>query len=484
MGREYIYHSLVVFMLVSLTIKINSSQETVEPCPASLPCKCVGNTINCYNNDLTTISDFTFHANQDTFHTLDYSLNMVTNIDIKAFVTLDISTLLLNWNNISYIHPWGFKGLERSLNYLDLSHNNLKTLPDAIALLINIVSLQVHGNPIDGSIGKLGDDNHQDDGFIDSVMYSLGKNITTFSFGHVDALRYWPYTLRHFQQLRNLKVIGLNMEFMHLRSFYGFDKTIKSLSIEEANLIRIPEEIEHLSYLEELHINRNTYSFGDELLGEHTFTGLNATLKTLSLSFENLTEIPETLKYLKHLQNLSFEGNDLEFLTEHSMEILSHTNISYLSFKHCQLKRIPSSIPLVEGLNELDLSFNRLVTIENRDLQNMANLEVLRLNDNPLKYIADGEMIGLYSLYYLNLTNTLLINVPKAIHNLISLEILDIENVPIDCTCELSWLKRWIIWYDVNVEFYGECETVDQSLQSYVHDRLLRCPDLAEQDVG
>ena len=138
----------------------------------------------------------------------------------------------------------------------------------------------------------------------------------------------------------------------------------------------------------------------------------------------------------------------------------------------------------MERLNELDLSFNRLVTIENRDLQNMANLEVLRLNDNPLKYIADGEMIGLYSLYYLNLTNTLLINVPKAIHNLISLEILDIENVPIDCTCELSWLKRWIIWYDVNVEFYGECETVDQSLQSYVHDRLLRCPDLVEQDVG
>lgn len=466
--------------ILVLLAAICSCQSFTDLCPAPLPCTCQETIIRCDNRNFSNITEFIWTRDQDIFQVLDYSNNMVTEIGIKPFNVLEISTLLLSWNNITTLHDAAFVGLQKRLRYLDLSHNNLKTLPFAIWYLINLVSLDIYDNPIDGSVTG----NISTDGFTETVMYRLGSNITSFGFGHVDALRHWPSTLAHFQQLRTLKVIGINSDILRTDSFHGFERTIKILVIEYSLFRKIPSAIESLVYLEELHINHNRYSEGDEILEKYTFVTLNSTLKALSLNYNNLTFIPEALGYLKSLQNLSLIGNKIDLITEESIEVLTYTNISLLTFRHCILKRIPASISRLSGLTDLDFSFNRLVTVEGGDLQNLPNLQRLYLNDNPLRYIADVEFSGLYSLAYLNLSNTKLNIIPEAIHNLISLQVLDVENTAIECTCELTWLKRWLVWFDVSVEIYGQCETIDQSLQRYVNYRLPSCPAYLEQELG
>lgn len=475
---------LIYWIQIQTYYCLQLSHRTSSPCPAPVPCLCNNDVIDCRRKNLTSVVNFEWLSNQDSFHVLDYSHNSLNSIDLKAFFILEISSLLLKDNNISFIHEGGFVGLEKCLRILDLSHNHLKTLPLAVGRLVNIVSLDIHDNPIDGSLGAPNANKELFDGFVDSVMFSLGNNITNFTFGHKEALKFWPMSLQHFQQLQHLSVIGVNIDILHSGSFHGFEKTLKSLRIMYGKFRKLPAEIEHLFYLETLQIGLNRYEVGNEILNDHTFAGLNTSLKALMLTFDNFTDIPENLKYLSSLKSLIFEGNKLVLITEESIDAFSNTQVSYISFKKCKLKRIPSSISRLDTLTGLDFSFNQLVTIENGDLRNLPNLQKLWLNDNPLQYIADTELSGLYSLEYLNLTNTRLTIIPEAIHNLVSLKILDIENVAVDCTCDMVWIKQWMIWFGVSLEVYGECETIDRKLQDFIDNRLLSCPDFIEEGLG
>lgn len=461
---------LAVFMTSSSGFVISSTQ-----CPAPEPCLCHGIVIDCRNKGLDTIPSFKY-KNVDAFKTLDMGGNRLTDLPPSAFSELSLTSIYLDNNNISKVHEMAFHGHEKELVVLNLANNNLQQLPIAVGRLGVIKILDISGNPIDSS-PHIDAKNKTVDGLTTSVMIDIGDSIEEFSFGHKLTLRNWPFSLRHLQQLEILKIIGCNIGLLYQGSFHGFTETLKSLTIEHSQLKQVPVAIEELQHLEELHIDYSENDIGDKMIIKEPFEQVSSSLKVLSLRYNKLKQFPSVMKYLIHLQILSLEGNYFTYISDENVQDLKQTNVSILILKNCKLKRIPSSISELKTLTELDLSYNAIVTIEHGDIQNSFSLKNLSLKANPLKYIARSSFTGLESLKYLDLSHTNMTYISEGIQNLYSLETFDLSDTPMECTCDMFWVKRWMDIFGGALRIHGLCDTIDSLIQEYLNTRVPKCPD-------
>ena len=406
--------------------------------------------------------------------------NSIQTILANAFVGLssvNVSTILLDNNEIISINPTAFIGIENSIKVLNLANNKLTYLQTAIGTLRAISSLDVSSNPIPGYVkhGHTGND-----GLTDSVMRQIGDTIIKFRFGSKDALRTWPKSLSHLSRLRELSVSGSSVTFFPSTAFYGFEYTLKKLTIENAALGAVPLSINNLHTLEELHLDNLEYPFGDDSLISAPFSNIAPTLKILSLKNDSLTVFPEVIQQLTSLVNLTLDGNDLEFVSDEAIKLLITANVSTLSLRNCNLKRVPGAISDLTHLLNLDLDENQIRSLESTDLQNLNNLQTLSLSSNPLKYISDNALCGLNELVDFSLRNTSLTEVSRSFQILQKLAHLDLTDSKIDCTCDITWMKKWkeqCQLSETKVEIDGKCETINEEIEKYINMRLTQCPD-------
>ena len=451
------------------------------PCPAPDPCHCHQTVVDCNNKSLQTIVTFKY-INIDSFDTLDYGGNMLTSLPAASFSELSLTALYINDNNISHVHEMAFHGHEKYLLILNLANNDLTTLPVALARLRVIKVLDVSGNPI-FVYPHIKDSLPQTPKEQDSAVLSLlGDSLEEFSFGHTSALIEWPDTLRHLQQLRVLKIIGSDIDLLFKGSFDGFTYTLKSLTFQYANLKQVPTAIASLKQLEELHFDHNQFAEGDKIIINETFKGIGSTLKVLSLEYSNFKHFPSAIRFLSNLKNLSLEGNDFIYISDESVFDLKQTKVSFLNLRKCGLKRTPGSISALKTLETLDLSFNDIVTIEYGDIQNLPLLKNLSYRANPIKYISPSTFNELVALTYLDLSETSLTYLSEGILNLKNIQILDLTNTRMDCTCDMFWVKRWMNSLETGIRIDGNCETIDSLIQEYLNKRIPKCPDYISLD--
>lgn len=467
---------LLAFLMTSSTGFVISGTQ----CPAPEPCLCHGSMIDCRNKGLDTIPIFKY-INVDSFRTLDMGENRLAALPASAFSELSLTAIYLDNNNISKVHEMAFHGHEKELVVLNLANNNLQQLPIAVGRLHVIKILDISGNPIHSSL-RINFENKTVDGLTASVMNKIGGSIKEFSFGHRLTLRNWPISLRHLQQLEILKIIGSNIDLLYQGSFHGFTETLKSLTIEHSQLKQVPVAIGELQHLEELHIDYSENDIGDKMIIKQPFQQISSSLKVLSLKYNKLKHFPSVIRYLIRLQVLSLEGNYFTYVSDESVEDLKKTNVSILNLKNCNLKRIPSSISELKALTELDLSYNAIVTIEDGDIQHSFSLRNLSLKANPLKYIARTSFTGLDLLKYLDLSNTNMTYISEGVQNLYSLETLDLSNTPMECTCDMFWVKRWIDIFGGSLRIHGVCDTIDSLIQEYLNNRVPKCPDYSTDE--
>ncbi|ESO94950.1 hypothetical protein LOTGIDRAFT_76888, partial [Lottia gigantea] len=67
------------------------------------------------------------------------------------------------------------------------------------------------------------------------------------------------------------------------------------------------------------------------------------------------------------------------------------------------LTYVPENIPI--NTTTLDLSFNQITTIRNKDFQHLDNLVCLILSFNPISHIEEEAFLGLEKLQMLELNN-------------------------------------------------------------------------------
>lgn len=148
-------------------------------------------------------------------------------------------------------------------------------------------------------------------------------------------------------------------------------------------------------------------------------------LKSLDLSCNYLTILPDLFNFLSHLKHLDLSWNDFSSFPK-ELTKLKNQKILNLKMSHNEIKNIPEWIGTLKSLKYLDLSYNTIKTIP-ESIGLLNSLEELNLQGNNLQEIPPS--LGLLtSLKRLWLSNNNIREIPDSIRGLALLQDLDLEN--------------------------------------------------------
>jgi Leucine-rich repeat (LRR) protein len=223
---------------------------------------------------------------------------------------------------------------------------------------------------------------------------------------------------------------------------------LRKLKISVAHITRIPNEIEALSQLEELHLRApfrgQAYIQGEipEVIGRlkslkrldlgchqidalsSNFTNLEK-LEALYLDFNKFSgEIPNTIFQLPNLRDINFYYNDLSGKIPSSISNLTKLESLDLSVNGLS-GNIPSELFALSNLKLLHLILNNMSGEISPDICNLVNLESLYLADNQFSGPIPENIGNLKNLRSLSFeSNKMTGTLPASVLNLQQLEFL------------------------------------------------------------
>lgn len=146
-------------------------------------------------------------------------------------------------------------------------------------------------------------------------------------------------------------------------------------------------------------------------------------LKSLSLSYNDLTVLPSTIGKLTHLTALDLNGNNLHSLPE---TIGNLAQLTELDLQDNWLDKLPETIGNLTKLTKLNLRANKFISFP-KPIEHLTQLTELSLANNRLSELS--ETIGnLTQLRILNLFRNELNTLPEAIGHLTQLKELILED--------------------------------------------------------
>lgn len=195
--------------------------------------------------------------------------------------------------------------------------------------------------------------------------------------------------------------------------FTGLERTLRELSLRANKLTSIPRSsLSRLQRLKDLNLNNNLIA---ELRGEHDFPpNLRSSLKTLSLAANSLTFVDQfAFSVLTSLQHLDLSANNIFALNEMAFSQANDLATSSSS---------PLSVTALPSVREEESSYN------NYRLGG-------RTADSPSSSSPPTPLTQLQSL---NLANNRLKKIPfDAIHNLSGLKVLDLRSNLMTATSDI-----------------------------------------------
>ncbi|HKQ75083.1 MAG TPA: COR domain-containing protein [Blastocatellia bacterium] len=257
---------------------------------------------------------------------------------------------------------------------LDLSENQLTSLPQGIAKLTNLTRLDLRNNQLTSlppEIAKL------------TKLTSL--------FLSVNQLTSLPQEIARLTKLT-------------------------SLFLRENQLTSLPQEIIKLTNLEVLSLSGNQLTSLPQEITRLT------NLRDLDLSGTQLTSLPQEITWLTNLTDLNLSGIQLKRLPP---EIAKLTNLTRLDLLKNQLTSLPAEITKLTNLTSLDLIGNQLTSLP-PEIAKLTNLTDLALSYNQLTSLPP-EITNLTKLTSLNLSGNQLTSLPPEITNLTKLTSLDLR---------------------------------------------------------
>ncbi|XP_043465463.1 leucine-rich repeat-containing protein 40-like isoform X2 [Leptopilina heterotoma] len=290
--------------------------------------------------------------------------NNIAEIEISCLEGMgQLKTLLLGGNKIEVIPEEMIRLI--NLEHLDLSHNNISSIPNCIGIMPNLHNFIVEGNKLQN---------------VRRDIVQLGT----------------PRILRHLRQSSNASNIEIRdcssplCEDENLPDKYAM-KNARLLSLIGKNLSNIPDRVFNDAKEAEVtcvDLSRNRLHELSDALSQVT------TVTDLKLACNQLIEIPNWIGVLQYLQFLDLNRNRLVYL--------------------------PENIANLERLRELNISFNKFTEIP-ECLYEISHLEILTANDNQIKNIDVPGLSKLRRLTILELSNNNIAHIPPELGNLIHL---------------------------------------------------------------
>ncbi|MEH2151032.1 COR domain-containing protein [Nostoc sp.] len=251
---------------------------------------------------------------------------------------------------------------------LDLSHKDLKKLPEEIGKLTNLEILDLRYNQLS------------------SLPEEIGKltNLETL-------------------YLRNNQLSSLPPEIVQLSN-------LQSLYLSTNQLSSLPPEIVQLSNLQNLYLHNNQLSslppeigqltnlqtidlYNNQLSSLPPEIGQLTNLQTLDLSDNQLSSLPPEIVQLSNLQSLNLDRNQLSSLP---LKIVQLSNLQSLYLSTNQLSSLPPEIVQLSNLQSLNLYSNQLSSLP-REIRQLSKLKKLDLRRNPVSI--PPEILGTKAYY-------------------------------------------------------------------------------------
>ncbi|WP_220017443.1 leucine-rich repeat domain-containing protein [Candidatus Rhabdochlamydia oedothoracis] len=343
-------------------------------------------TLDLKNLNLTSLPDI---FNNPCFHQLkhlDLSCNQLTTL------------------------PESFGNLQ-ALTYLDLTNNQLTTLPASFRKLQALTNLYLERNQL-------------------TALPKSFRELQALTNLYLERnqLTALPKSFRELQALTCLDLS--NNQLTTLPAFFGELQALTKLCLSRNLLTALPASFGNLQALTQLYLSSNQLttlpaSFGN--LQALTYLDLyNNLLTALPASFGNLqaltylcltnnqlTTLPASFGNLQALTYLYLTNNQLTTLPASFGNLQVLTNL-YLT--NNQLTTLPASFGNLQALTYLDL-YNNLLTALPASFGNLQALTYLYLTNNQLTTLP-ASFGNLQALTYLYLTNNQLTTLPASFGNL------------------------------------------------------------------
>ncbi|KAL7868380.1 hypothetical protein SRHO_G00097640 [Serrasalmus rhombeus] len=360
------------WMVLLWIVGVAAAGDPPWPCPQRCECLHEILMVNCSSRHLTSVPEGV-HGNTKRLslannrlkmlgrrqfsglgqlRELDLSDNMLTMIEVEAFLGLqNLLTLRLTRNRLKIIPVGAFSGLS-SLRLLDVSENELLVFLD--------------------------------------------------------------FTFREMASLQKLEASENDLVFISNRAFNGL-LNLQELNLDRCNLTSVPSEaLSQLTGLSRLRFCR----VGFTTLPNNSFRRLNR-LRELTIS---------------HSPGLdSVAANSLIGL-----------NLTSLTLSYCNLSAVPYA-PLhhLVYLRYLDLSYNPITSIQSNLLGDLLRLQEFHLVGGSLLRVEPGAFRGLVHFRLLNVSSNRLLTLEETIfHSVGTLEVLRLDGNPLACDCRMLWVLR------------------------------------------
>ncbi|EOD20664.1 miro domain-containing protein [Emiliania huxleyi CCMP1516] len=281
---------------------------------------------------------------------------------------------------------------------LDVSDNELRALPEAIAQLVALQKLSVCDNKLRALPDEIGE-----------LVALQELDVSCNKLGALPEAIGQLVALQHLDVSYN-QLCALPKEITQLVK-------LQTLNVYHNQLGALPKEITQLVKLQELDVSDNQLRALPEAIGKLV------TLQKLDVSRNQLRALPEAIGKLVKLQRLDVEHNQLGALPEALDQLVA---LQYLDVSYNQLCALPKEITQLVKLQELDVSNNQLRALPEAIAQLVA-LQKLNVCDNKLRALPDeiGELVALQEL---NVSVNQLGALPEALGQLVALQFLYVDH--------------------------------------------------------
>ena len=281
---------------------------------------------------------------------LDLSGNQLTSLPPEIASFTNLTELNLSGNQLTSLPP-EIASLT-NLTELNLSGNQLTSLPSEIITLKYLTLLDIVGNKFTSLPSEIKE-------LTNLRKISIGNHLSLSKvMGEVD---------HHMEDIQELIFCSFPLEIKELQN-------LTHLELYGVQFTSLPPEIKELKNLTYLKLNGNQLTSLPPEIKELK------NLKGLDLSWNKLTSLPSEIKELKNLTMLNLGANKLTFFPSEVKEL---KNLTTLILWGNQLTTVPSEIKELKNLTTLDIHDNRLTSITS-EIKSLKNLNQLNLTWNKL----------------------------------------------------------------------------------------------------
>lgn len=200
-----------------------------------------------------------------------------------------------------------------------------------------------------------------------------------------------PFENQNFQTLENLNLAKNEITLIPIKIIQNLTN-LKTLVLSHNNLSNLPNLNLLLNNLHSLHLRNNSFS---------SYPVSINTLKrliVLDISYNKLTFLPNDINHLNLLVTLNVSNNQIKFIEDFTADF---EFLNTIDFSNNKLKMLPKSISLLSNLKSLNLANNNMKTLPKLS----PSITHLNLSGNNLDYISFNDFSHMKNLQYLNLSN-------------------------------------------------------------------------------